>query len=188
VGDTGIHVGDVAPDFELPGLQISGNTVEHRPFRLSGHRGKPLVLAFYPLDASAVCTKQLCEYQDEFEGFEALGADLWAISLQDLESHELFARAKNLSFPLLADTTGVAETYGVTMLGGRAIRRSIFILDGDGVIRWKHVAMLGFGYRGAQELKGKLLELFPAPAGGSYDLPAPVQIEHNSSADAPVSI
>ena len=169
----GIEVGDVAPEFELPGLKVTGDAVEHRPYRLSEQRGKPLVLAFYPLDASAVCTKQLCEYQDEFEGFEALGADLWAISLQDLDSHELFARTKNLSFPLLADDSGVAATYGVTMLGGRAIRRSIFILDAEGVIRWKHVAMLGFGYRGAQELREKLLELFPVPAGGSFDLPAP---------------
>lgn len=166
-------MGAVAPDFELPGLKIVGGKVEHSTYRLSENRGKPLVLAFYPLDASKVCTEQLCEYQDEFAGFEALGADLWAISLQDLDSHEGFARAKNLSFPLLADERGVAEQYGVTMLGGRAIRRSVFILDAQGVIRWKHVAMLGFGYRGAAELREKLLELFPAPAGGAFDMPAP---------------
>lgn len=170
----GIEIGDVAPDFQLPGLRVFGEFVERAPYRLSEHRGKPLVLAFYPLDASPTCTKQLCEYEDEFEGFEALGADIWAISLQDLNSHESFARDKSLSFPLLADTAGVADLYGATMLGGRAIRRSVFILDGDGILRWKHVAMLGLGYRGAEEIRGKLLELFPVPAGAAFDLPAPV--------------
>lgn len=170
-----MEIGDVAPDFRLPGLRVVGEFVERAPYRLSEHRGSPLVLAFYPYDASAVCTRQLCEYQDEFDGFEALGADIWAISLQDLNSHESFARNKNLSFPLLADTRhGVADDYGVTMLDGRMIKRSVFILDGDGVVRWKHVSALGFSYRGAQELKAKLLELFPAPAGATFDLPAPV--------------
>jgi peroxiredoxin Q/BCP len=170
-----VQIGETAPEFELPGLRLVGEFVERAPYRLSEHRGTPLVLAFYPLDASLTCTRQLCEYENEFEGFEALGADLWAISMQDLDSHEAFARHKGLSFPLLADSRhGVAELFGVTMLGGSAIRRSVFILDGDGVVRCKHVAMLGFGYRGARELREKLLELFPAPAGGSYDLPAPV--------------
>lgn len=168
------EIGDVAPEFELPGLRVVGDFVERAPYRLSEHRGTALVLAFYPLDASLTCTRQLCEYEDEFEGFQALGADLWAISMQGLDSHEAFALHKNLSFPLLSDSRhGVAERYGVTMLGGTAIRRSLFILDGDGVVRWKHVAMLGLGYRGARELRDKLLELFPAPGGGSYDLPAP---------------
>jgi peroxiredoxin Q/BCP len=168
-------VGAVAPDFQLPGLRLFGEFVERAPYRLSEHRGRPLVLAFYPLDASMTCTRQLCEYANEFEGFESLGADLWAISMQDLNSHEGFARKNGLGFPLLADTRhGVADQYGVTMLDGRAIRRSVFILDGDGVVRWKHVAMLGLGYRGAQEIRQKLLEIFPAPAGQTFDLPAPV--------------
>ncbi|MEO8263392.1 MAG: peroxiredoxin [Pseudolysinimonas sp.] len=170
-----VDIGDVAPDFDLPGLRVFGEFVERMEYRLSANRGRPLVLVFYPYDASPTCTKQLCEYEDEFDGFEALGAELWAISMQDLNSHEAFARNKHLSFALLADSRhGVAEQYGVTMLDGRAIRRSVFILDGDGIVRWKHVAMLGLGYRGAQELREKLLELFPAPVGGTFDLPAPV--------------
>lgn len=168
-----MDVGAIAPDFELWGMKLSGDEAAHAPYRLSQHRGRPIVLAFYPMDSSAVCTKQLCEYEDEFGGFEALGADIWAISMQGLESHETFARNRRLSLPLLADTAGVAEQYGVTMFGGKAIRRAVFIIDGDGVVRWKHVAMLGFSYRSAEEIRGKLLELFPAPAGGQFDLPAP---------------
>ncbi|MGN6503733.1 MAG: redoxin domain-containing protein [Pseudolysinimonas sp.] len=175
MGNTGVEVGAVAPDFQLPGLRLFGEFVERAPYRLSEHRGHPLVLAFYPLDASITCTRQLCEYANEFEGFESLGADLWAISMQDLNTHQGLARKNGLTFPLLADTRhGVADQFGVTMLDGHAIRRSVFIIDGDGVVRWKHVAMLGLGYRGAQEIRQKLLELFPAPAGQTFDLPAPV--------------
>jgi peroxiredoxin Q/BCP len=169
-----VDIGERAPDFELPGLRVIGDFVERAPYRLSDHRGSPLVLAFYPMDASVVCTRQLCEYEDEFQGFETLGADLWAISMQDLNSHEAFARNKNLSFPLLADGRhGVAERFGATTLGGRMIKRSVFILDGDGVVRWKHVSQIGLSYRSAAEIRAKLLEIFPAPAGGMFDLPAP---------------
>jgi peroxiredoxin Q/BCP len=170
-----VEIGDAAPDFRLPGLRVANGLVERRDYHLSEHRGSPVVLAFYPLDASATCTRQLCEYEDEFGGFDALGADVWAISLQDLTSHEAFARNKSLSFPLLSDSRdGVASAYGVTMLGGIAIRRSVFIIDGAGVLRWKHVAALGLSYRSAREIREKLLELFPAPTGGTFDLPAPV--------------
>jgi thioredoxin-dependent peroxiredoxin len=168
-----VESGEPAPDFELWGVKLDGDEVAHTPYRLSQHRGHPIVLAFYPMDSSAVCTKQLCEYEDEFGGFEALGADVWAISKQGLESHETFARNRRLSFPLLADTADVADRYGVTMLGGKAIRRAVFIIDGEGVVRWKHVAMLGFSYRSAAEIRAKLLELFPVPGGGAFDLPAP---------------
>jgi peroxiredoxin Q/BCP len=180
-----IEVGAVAPDFRLPGLRVVDGFVERSEYRLSQHRGSPIVLAFYPLDASATCTRQLCEYEDEFDGFGALGADVWAISMQDLNSHEAFARNKSLSFPLLSDSRdGVASAYGVTMLGGVAIRRSVFIIDGEGVLRWKHVAAVGLNYRRAREIREKLLELFPAPTGGTYALPAPVGAAYELPAPA----
>jgi peroxiredoxin Q/BCP len=169
-----VEIGDVAPDFRLPGLQITNGLAERRDFQLSDHRGAPIVLAFYPLDASAICTKQLCEYEDEFGGFEALGAQVWAISLQDLNSHERFARAKNLSFPLLADERhGVASVYGATMMNDLLIRRSVFIIDGQGILRWKYISTLGFGYKAAEELRSKILEIFASPTGERFALPAP---------------
>jgi peroxiredoxin Q/BCP len=170
-----VNIGDVAPDFRLPGMRLVDGVVQRRDFQLSGHRGAPVVLAFYPLDASAICTKQLCEYQDEFDGFEALGAEVWAISMQDVASHERFARSKELSFPLLADERhGVADAYGATMMNGLLIRRSVFIIDQTGILRWKYVAPLGFfGYRGAEELRQKILEIFASPTGERFALPAP---------------
>jgi peroxiredoxin Q/BCP len=171
---TGTEIGDTAPDFTLAGIRFQNGTVEHADFSLAAARGKPLVLAFYPLDASKVCTEQLCSYQDQLRGFEDLGAQVWGISLQGVESHEDFARAQGITFPLLADTAGVSRDYGV-MLGNLAVRRSVFILDGDGVIRWKHVAMLGLTYRSAEQIREELRRLFPEPTATAqrFDLPPP---------------
>jgi peroxiredoxin Q/BCP len=172
-----VEVGQAAPDFGLPAIRVIDGEVHHFDLRLSEHRGRPLVLVFYPFDASVTCTKQLCEYQAEFDGFENLGADVWGISLQDIDSHVDFALAKNLSFPLLSDSRGdgVAAAYGATMLGELVVRRSVFIIDAEGLLRWKHVAHLGlFGYRAASELREKLLELFPEPSGDAFTLPPPV--------------
>jgi peroxiredoxin Q/BCP len=169
-----LEVGDLAPDFVLPGIRVVDGRVEHSEFRLSERRGAPVVLAFYPLDSSKVCTEQLCSYQDEFGGFDALGAQVWGISLQGLESHEEFARKQGLTFPLLADhRDGVAAAFG-TMLGPNAIRRSVFIIDGDGIIRWKHVALVGFTFRKAAEIRDQILKLFPEPVGGTFSLAPPV--------------
>jgi peroxiredoxin Q/BCP len=170
-----LEIGDVAPDFRLPGVRVVDGMVERRYFQLSQMRGTPVVLAFYPFDSSPGCTKQLCEYEDEFGGFEALGADVWGISLQGLNSHEKFARERNLSFPLLADFPhGVAAEYGATFLGDLLIRRSVFIVDGEGILRWKYVATTGYlGHRSAHELREKILEIFASPGGKRFDLPAP---------------
>ena len=170
-----VEIGELAPDFVLPGIQLVDGGLQRRPFRLSDQRGRPVVLAFYPLDQSKVCTEQLCSYQDNFDGFDALGAQVWAISVQGIESHEEFARKQRLTFPLLADSRdGVAKTYGVSTLGGLLTRRSIFVIDAGGVVRWKHVAMVGLTFRKADEIREQLLRLFPAPAGGTFSLPAPV--------------
>jgi thioredoxin-dependent peroxiredoxin len=168
-----IEVGDVAPDFVLPGMRLIDGRAEHADYRLSDHRGSPIVLAFYPLDGSKVCTDQLCSYQDQFEGFDALGAQIWGISLQGVESHEEFARAEGLTFPLLGDhRDGVGAAYG-TMLGPNAIRRSVFLIDADGIVRWKHVAFVGFTYRKAGEIREQILKLYPEPAGGMFSLAPP---------------
>ena len=68
-----VDVGDMAPEFELPGT--GGRT-----YRLSDYRGKKLVIAFYPGDFTAVCTKQFCSYRDEGERLDGLGAEVVGIS------------------------------------------------------------------------------------------------------------
>jgi peroxiredoxin Q/BCP len=167
-----LDVGDRAPEFRLPGIRMVDGRFEHDDYSLDDRRGRPVVLAFYPLDQSKVCTEQMCAYQDNFEGFEELGAEVWGISLQGVESHQEFAKANGLTFPLLADhRDGVGSAYGVAL--GGMLRRAIFIIDGDGIIRWKHVAMIGFTYRKASEIREQILRLFPAPSGSAFAFAPP---------------
>ncbi len=167
-----LEVGDRAPEINLPGIRMVDGRFEHDVYSLSDRRGRPVVLAFYPLDQSKVCTVQMCSYQDDFEGFEELGAEVWGISLQGVESHEEFALKNGLTFPLLADhRDGVAKEYGIAL--GPSLRRSVFIIDGEGIIRWKHVALLGFTYRRASEIREQILRLFPAPSGSAFAFAPP---------------
>lgn len=158
------EIGQLAPDFTLPGVTMRGADAQHRLFSLREHRGSPLVIAFYPADASPGCTAQLCNYQSELAGFTDLGAEVWAISRQSTASHESFARRQGLSFPLLADERGdVVDAFGVSLFGV-GVRRSVFILDAEGVVRWKHVALVGMTYQSAATIREQLA-LLPGAQG-----------------------
>ena len=132
-----------APDFSLPGIADG----ERRTFRLSEALGSAVVLAFYPGDETPVCTRQLCSYQDDLSTLTELDAQVWGISSQDLDSHERFATKRGLTFPLLADTDrAVQKLYGVAGPLGHT-KRSIFVIDAAGLLRWSHVSTLGVTYR-----------------------------------------
>lgn len=156
---TSPEIGQLAPDFTLPGItMVEGEPVKSH-FTLSARRGHPVVLAFYPADNSPGCTAQLCSYQDEMDTFRDLGAEIWGISRQHTGSHEKFAGTKRLGFPLLADEKGdVVAAYGVGLLG-LGVRRSIFIIDAEGRIAWKHVALVGVTFQSADTLKRELMKL-----------------------------
>jgi peroxiredoxin Q/BCP len=141
-------VGQPAPDFALEG--VAGG--ERRTFSLADAKGAPVVLAFYPGDETPVCTRQLCSYQDDLGQLTELGATLWGISPQGLDSHERFAQKRGLSFPLLADPDRIAiKAYGVNGPLGHT-KRSVFVLDGGGVVRWAHVSALGLTYQDTQKI------------------------------------
>ena len=140
-----LNVGDRAPDFELPG---TGD----KTYRLSDYRGRKLVLAFYPGDFTAVCTRQFCSYRDQGEKLDGLGADVLGISPQSVESHERFAEEKRLNVPLLADEDkSVARAYGV--LAGSMVRRAIFVIDEEGVVRHRKVTLAGLTYESVDDLQ-----------------------------------
>jgi peroxiredoxin Q/BCP len=133
-----VDVGDSAPDFELPG---TGGRV----YRLSDYRGRNVVLAFYPGDATRVCTAQFCSYRDDGERLDRLDAEVLGISPQSVDSHERFTQEKSLNVPLLADEDkAVAKAYGV--LAGPMVRRAIFILDEEGVVRHRKVTLAGLSF------------------------------------------
>ena len=152
-------IGAPAPDFTLPGIVLSGTDVERRDFTLSEHRGKPIVLAFYPGDDTPVCTKQMCAYNNELEKFTGVGAEVWGISPQDVDSHEKFALRHGLQQPLLADADKVAiRAYGIAVKG-LGLKRSVFLIDAEGVLRWKHVATLGLTFQPVATLTEQIAAL-----------------------------
>jgi peroxiredoxin Q/BCP len=145
-----------APDFTLPAWTPWGRT----SLTLS-EQDSPVVLAFYPGDDTMVCTKQLCSYQDDLGMLSELGAVLWGISAQDLDSHERFATKRGLGFPLLADTDrAVHRLYGTAGRLGLP-RRAVFVVDADGRLAWQHVSTLGLTYQDSDTIAGVLRSLQP---------------------------
>lgn len=144
-----VSVGDAAPSFTLPGTPPGGGVED---YSLADFAGKPVVLAFYPGDDTSVCTKQLNDYNDGFASFNDLDAQVLGISPQDLDSHERFTSKYGFKFPLLADTDkAVARLYGT--LGPIGFpRRSVFIVDREGTVRYTHRAIAGLTFRPASEL------------------------------------
>jgi len=140
-----LHQGDPAPDFTLQGVPPGA-------YHLGDQRGKVVVLAFYPGDFTPVCLRQLQHYEDQRQRLVATGAVLWAISTDTLELHERMAKSYALSFPLLADEGGkVAAQYGVRGMLGSA-RRSVFIVDPAGVVRYVKEEPLSLSYRSVDDI------------------------------------
>ena len=140
-----VDVGDEAPDFELPG---TGGKI----YKLSEYRGRKVILAFYPGDFTTVCTRQFCSYRDNDERIGNLGADVLGISPQSVDSHERFIAENSLNLPLLADEgRSVASAYGV--VAGPLVRRAIFVVDEEGVVRYRHVALVGMSYQDIDDLE-----------------------------------
>jgi thioredoxin-dependent peroxiredoxin len=157
------EIGQEGPDFTLPGVSLSDGEITRGQYTLSQQRGAPIVLAFYPGDNTMVCTRQLCSYTSGLENFTGFGATVWAISPQGLASHEQFASKHDLAFPLLADEgLAVSRRYGIT-LAGAGLRRSVFVIDSGGVLRWKHVTLVGLTFPPATTIAAQLATL---PAAG----------------------
>jgi peroxiredoxin Q/BCP len=148
---SGPQVGDIAPDFEIPGTD--------GPFRLSKHRGSAVVLLFYPGDETPVCTKQFCSYRDRADDMAELDAVVVGISHQDVDSHDAFIARHGLTVPLLADVgKAVAKRYGVTapLVG---TRRATFVIDEQGIVRHRHVHTLGLDFQDVDDLRAALTSL-----------------------------
>ena len=139
-----ITLGETAPDFSLQG---TGG----RRYTLADYRGSPVVLAFYPADGSPVCSIQLPLYSLDIEAFRELGATLLAISPQDVDSHEDFARRLGIAFPLLADPDmAVGRAYGIVGPLG-FYRRAVVVVDGGGTVRHAR-RTLGYAYPSSESV------------------------------------
>ena len=140
-----VYIGDPAPDFTLPGAS-------DKNYSLSQFRGQTVVLVLYQGDDTLVCTKQLCAYNNELSQFASVNAQILAISAQDIASHEAFSAKQGYKFPLLSDTDKtVANLYSVVGLLG-LLKRSVFVIDANGVIKYAHRSVLGVKFRPVSEL------------------------------------
>ncbi len=137
--------GDIAPDFTLP-------ADDGREITLSALRPAPVVLYFYPKDNTPGCTTEAVEFSALLAQFRALGAEVFGISKDTIESHRKFHEKHGLSVPLLSDAEGhTCEDYGVwgeKKMYGRTfegITRSTFLIDGEGKIAraWRKVRPKG---------------------------------------------
>ncbi len=133
-----VEVGQKAPDFTLP-------SDEGKPVTLSKESGQgPVVLSFYVFDFTGVCTGQLCAMRDSMGDLQAHGAKVFGISTDSPHSHKAFRAANRINYPLLSDWNKQAsKAYGVLYdkLGDYlgVSKRSVFVLDKNGVVRFKWV-------------------------------------------------
>ena len=129
------EVGQLAPDFRLCGPGGAWYT-------LSEHRGQdPVVLVFYPLAFSAVCSHQLPDLQRWIPEFEKAGAGVYGVSVDSHHANSAFARSLGLSFPLLSDWKREASTaYGVLLPEAGYSGRATFVVGRDGTIVYREIA------------------------------------------------
>jgi len=132
-----LAVKEAAPDFTLK----DGNGAD---WRLSDHRGRVVVLLFYPGDETPVCTRQMCSVRDRWQDYRATGAEVVGISSDSIESHKKFAEHHELPLRLLSDSDrSVAKLYGaISLLPGR-VARSVFVIDANGILRYSDVRPIG---------------------------------------------
>ena len=137
--------GDPAPTFCLDGTGA-------RSYDLADYRGEPVVLVFYPADHSPICTQQLRSYSEDLGPLRLLGAQVLCLSPQDVATHEEFVAANDLRLPLLADTDkAVGRAYNI--LGPLGFyRRSIFVVDGSGTIRFARRSLSSMTFMPARQV------------------------------------
>ncbi|GHG44236.1 peroxiredoxin [Sinomonas cellulolyticus] len=147
-------VGELAPDFELPN-QFG------EPVRLSAFRGRPVVVIFFPFAFSGICTGELCEIRDGWDAFADVEAEVLAVSVDSKFAQRAYAAAEGYEFSLLADFWPhgeVARRYGVFDEASGMALRGTFILDAEGVVRYRVVNPRGQA-RDMQEYRAALAEI-----------------------------
>jgi len=142
-------VGALAPDFTLP--STSGT-----PVTLSALRGeKNVLLAFFPLAFTSVCTAELCAFSDDLAQFESAGTKVFGVSVDFTPSQKAFQQKEGFSTELLSDSQReVSRQYGVLLDDKGFSKRAYFLVDTKGVLRWKWIeAQLGDRRQNAELLE-----------------------------------
>lgn len=155
-----LQAGTPAPEFTL-------HSTPDQTVSLSEFRGRPVILAFYPADWSPVCGDQMVLYNQVRSEFSEYGAELLGISVDGVWCHAAFARDRKLHFPLLADFEpkgAVARQYGAYREHEGTTERALFVIDGEGMIRWSYCSPVGVN-PGADGILKALDAMTGKPAG-----------------------
>ena len=150
--------GTAAPAFSL-------RSTPDKSYSLSDFKGKPVVLAFYPADWSPVCGDQIALYNEMLEEFASYGAQLLGVSVDGIWCHKAFAEDRNIHFPLLSDFEPkgeISRRYGAYDSSGGTSQRALFVIDGNGVVRWSYLSPMGIN-PGAEGIFAALDELGTRP-------------------------
>ena len=172
--------GTRAPDFAL-------KSTPDQTLTLSELRGRPVILAFYPADWSPVCGDQMALYNEILPDFREYGAELLGISVDGPWCHAAFARTRNLHFPLLSDFEpkgAVSRRYGAYRDGDGYSERALFVLDGDGIIRWSYCSPVGVN-PGADGILNALEEMRGKTDAGEPRAAQPAAAESTTSETRP---
>lgn len=153
------EIGQKPPDFQLPD--------QARTMRsLKDFSGKKTVLAFFPGAFTGVCTKEMCTFRDSMQALQNVGAQVVGISVNDPFTNKGFSDTNNLQFPILSDySRETIKKYNVVQVdfaglkGYNTAKRSVFILDGNGIVRYKWVSEDPSKEPNYEEIKQKLKEL-----------------------------
>lgn len=125
-----VTVGQEAPDF-------TAKNENNESVTLSALRGKPVVLVFYPLDFSGICTAEMCAIRDDFSGFQQKGAQVFGISRDSVYTHKAFKEKEGMAHSLLADMKGdVAKLYGAWNEAAGVAERVTVVIDKDGKVAY----------------------------------------------------
>ena len=154
-------VGEAAPDFKLPyATQEKIFMKPEEQMSLSSLRGRNVVLAFYPADWSGGCTAEVCTFRDTFMEFGKLNATVLGISGDYVFSHQEWAKHHQLQFPLLSDHDHrVARMYDSYMEQVGYNKRTVYLIDKEGVVRYVNLAFKAGDKKDYDALRAELEKL-----------------------------
>ena len=149
-------VGQPAPDFNMASTKNIDKLNEN--VKLGDYKGRWLALVFYPLDFTFVCPTELTAFSDRYEDLQAVGTDVIGVSTDSVFSHRAWLKTtrdsggvEGLRYPLASDITGnVSRDYGVLIEDKGIALRGLFVIDPEGILRYKVVHDLNVG-RSAEE-------------------------------------
>ena len=154
-----VEIGKKPPDFQLPDQDRKQRT-------LQDFLGKKTVLAFFPGAFTGVCTQEMCTFRDSMQALNSLNAQVVAISVNDPFTNKAFAEANRLQFPVLSDyRRETVKKFNVFhedfagLKGYTAAKRSVFILDGNGVVRYSWISEDPAKQPNYDEVKGALAKI-----------------------------